>query len=73
MLLGTLGASVLRRMLTRSVMTAGKGVLRAGNAAVRAGRGYNLDKDFWFRSILQAIFRLLSISMVFFPKITYLK
>ena len=52
MLLGTLGASMLRRMLTRSVMTAGKGVLRAGNAVVRAGRGYNMDKDFWFRSIL---------------------
>ena len=44
MLLGTLGASVLRNVLTV------KGVLRPGKCAVRAGRVYNninhVDKHF---------------------------
>ena len=35
MLLGTLGASVLRNMLT------GKGIMRAGHVVVRAETGYN--------------------------------
>ena len=40
MLLVTLGASVLGNMLT------GKRLMRAGKDTMRAGRGYNVDKNF---------------------------
>ena len=50
MLLGTLCASVLGKMLTAN------SVLRAGKVVVRAGRGYNnvdhIDKNFYFGCIL---------------------
>ena len=52
-----------------------------GKGLTRSGKGYNnmdhMDKNFYFRSIVQVISRLLSISItnldliMFFQKITY--
>ena len=41
MLLGTLGASLLGKLLTggRGIMRAGEGIVRAGGGIVRAGEG----------------------------------
>ena len=44
MLLGTLGASLLRNLLTgKGVNKKGKGINRAGEGIIRAGEGNNMD------------------------------
>ena len=56
-LLGTLGASVLKNMLTV------KSFLRTGKGVVISGRRYNnMDKFFKFCSILEATLRFLTVS-----------